>query len=70
MTEDKISVKDLRAHAQVLLELKMMPSLEQLLTAIAETHRKIQGNDPDDRTKRRDIGIPTEGLRSTAPNLG
>jgi hypothetical protein len=40
MTKDKISVKDLRAHAHVLRELNMMPSLERLLAVVVETRQK------------------------------
>jgi hypothetical protein len=37
MTKDRISVKDLRAHAHVLRELGTMPSRERV---VAETRRK------------------------------
>jgi hypothetical protein len=42
MTKDKTSVKDLRAHAEVLQELGMMSSLERLLAVVAETRRKYK----------------------------
>ena len=35
MTKDMTSVKDLRAHAEILLELGMMPSLERLLALLS-----------------------------------
>ena len=37
---DKITPSDLEAHAQVLIELGMMPSLETVLNAVADTRKK------------------------------
>jgi hypothetical protein len=42
MTRNKISVKDLHAHAHVLCELGMMPSLERLLAVIVEMRLKYR----------------------------
>jgi hypothetical protein len=39
---EKISVSDLRAHADVLIELGLMPPLERVLAAVAETSKKYQ----------------------------
>jgi UV DNA damage repair endonuclease len=39
---EKVSVSDLRAHAQVLVAMGLMPSLEKLLSVVAETRKKYQ----------------------------
>jgi hypothetical protein len=38
--EDKITPSDLEAHAQVLIEMGLMPSLETVLDAVADTRKK------------------------------
>jgi len=40
--EDKITPSDLEAHAQVLIEMGLMPSLEAVLAAVAETREKYK----------------------------
>ena len=42
MNDDRISVSDLKAHAQVLIEMKLMPPLRELLAAVAETRKKYK----------------------------
>jgi hypothetical protein len=42
MTDDKITPSDLRAHADVLIALDKMPSLENLLAVIAEVRTKYK----------------------------
>ena len=42
MNDEKISVKDLRAHSEVLIELGSMPPLEEVLAVIADTRKKYQ----------------------------
>jgi hypothetical protein len=37
---ETISVSDLRAHAEVLIELGLMPPLEKVLAVVAETGKK------------------------------
>jgi hypothetical protein len=42
MTDEKITPSDLRAHAEVLIALEKMPSLENLLAVVAEVRAKYK----------------------------
>jgi hypothetical protein len=39
---EKISLKDLRAHAEVLIDMGLMPSLDKVLSVVAKTREKYQ----------------------------